>query len=385
MQLSVALNSILGSCFVLGLIFADYVRKYNTDSFQRTLFLTILVSIFAAMVCDFFFFAFEGVPGRGIHILMVVVLTVYYTFQVAAYYFIFVFLDYLIHNNKVRTKRILYAVMFVLTLHLVILVLNHWLHFYFSVSEDNYLIRENMYAIRLIISYFPIILFVFELIFSHTKFRKIHIYLICFFFILTGIGAAIDIILNSGALVWPCLSSALLYAYFFIIRTDSRLDSLTGIGNRYAFNEFINNLSRQAAKQSYFIVMIDMDHFKEINDTFGHLEGDNALRDMAAIIKGCLRYNDFAARYGGDEFVLAAPADSDVNRIMERIQAAIDNQNSKCLRPYKIEISYGMDVYTTHGSQSIEEFLVHVDGLMYKHKAERRRRRTDSRTADTQA
>jgi diguanylate cyclase (GGDEF)-like protein len=118
-----------------------------------------------------------------------------------------------------------------------------------------------------------------------------------------------------------------------------------------------------------------MDHFKQINDTLGHLEGDNALQDMAAIIKGNLRSNDFAARYGGDEFVVAAKADFDINHIMERIQAAIDNQNSKNLRPYKIEISYGIGVFTPCGNQSIEEFLVHIDGLMYKHKAEHHRRR----------
>jgi diguanylate cyclase (GGDEF)-like protein len=225
----------------------------------------------------------------------------------------------------------------------------------------------------------PVAFFIYEFIVSPKKFYKIHIYLICFFVLLTGCGAALDIILNSGALIWPCLSSALLYSYFFIIRTDSKIDALTGIGNRYAFNEFITGLSRQTVKQSYSIVMIDMDHFKEINDTLGHLEGDNALRDMAAIIKGSLRSNDFAARYGGDEFIVAARADSDINRIMERIETAINNQNSKNLRPYKIEISYGIGVFTTYGDQSIEDFLVHIDGLMYKHKAERHRRRHTDR------
>jgi diguanylate cyclase (GGDEF)-like protein len=124
-----------------------------------------------------------------------------------------------------------------------------------------------------------------------------------------------------------------------------------------------------------------MDHFKAINDTLGHLEGDNALRDMAAIIKSCLRSNDFAARYGGDEFVLAVRAESNINRIMERIQAAIDNQNAKNLRPYKIEISHGVGLFITHGDQSIEDFLDHVDKLMYKNKAEHRRRHMDRQAA----
>jgi diguanylate cyclase (GGDEF)-like protein len=104
------------------------------------------------------------------------------------------------------------------------------------------------------------------------------------------------------------------------------------------------------------------------------LEGDNALRDMAAIIKGCIRHSDFAARYGGDEFVLATKAEYDIEKLLERLQQAITLQNEKKARPYKIEISYGYDVFTPHSDQSIEKFLAHIDGLMYQNKAERRRK-----------
>jgi diguanylate cyclase (GGDEF)-like protein len=123
--------------------------------------------------------------------------------------------------------------------------------------------------------------------------------------------------------------------------------------------------------------MIDMDRFKEINDTLGHLEGDNALRDMATIIKSVIRHSDFAARYGGDEFILAARAEYDIGRIMTRIQENIDLQNSKGTRPYKIYMSYGCDVYTTNSGRSIQEFISHIDSLMYKNKEENRRSRTD--------
>ncbi|MDR1253297.1 MAG: GGDEF domain-containing protein [Treponema sp.] len=191
-------------------------------------------------------------------------------------------------------------------------------------------------------------------------------------------------------MLWPSLSASLLYAYFFIIRSDSKLDSLTGLGNRYSFNEFISKLSNPHSRllsrkktksrrfprrlqESYSVVMIDMDHFKKINDTLGHLEGDNALRDMAAIIKGSIRQSDFAARYGGDEFVLAAKVEYDITKLMDRIQKAIDELNEKNQRPYKLEISYGYDVYNTNSDQSIEDFLKHIDSLMYKHKNERRR------------
>jgi diguanylate cyclase (GGDEF)-like protein len=179
--------------------------------------------------------------------------------------------------------------------------------------------------------------------------------------------------------------------YFFIIQTDSKIDALTGLGNRNSFNEFVSKLSaaggihsrpkfpeqrlfkRKSPFDSYSIVMIDMDHFKAINDTLGHLEGDNALRDMAGIIKNCVRNSDFAARYGGDEFILAVRAEYDIVSLLGRIQAAIDDLNAKNERPYKLQISYGHDVYNVHSGISITDFLKHIDGLMYKHKNERRR------------
>jgi diguanylate cyclase (GGDEF)-like protein len=179
--------------------------------------------------------------------------------------------------------------------------------------------------------------------------------------------------IKKGSLVWACFSASILYIYFFIIRSDSKIDSLTGIGNRYSFNEFINKLSKQNTKEDYSIVMIDLDRFKEINDTLGHIEGDNALRDMAVIIKGCIRYSDFAARYGGDEFILATKAESDIKRVIERINETIDNQNRKRSRPYQLYMSYGYDVYTTNSGQSIHEFISRIDSLMYKQKEERRK------------
>jgi diguanylate cyclase (GGDEF)-like protein len=380
LSLSVALNSILGSCLILILIFVDYSRKFNTDPFQRSLFLAVLGCVFVPMLGDFFYYMAAGNPGRLNHILLVISLNLYYVFQIAAFYLFFVLIDYLTLNDKVRTKKILFISKCIIVIHALILVLNFRFHFYFSVSPENLFVREGMFFIRIIISYFPLLVLLFEFFFYIRQFNKIRMYLSAIFFVLTAAGSIFDIVLDYGALTWPCLSAALLYTYFFIIKADSKIDSLTGIGNRYAFNEFISGLSRQTAKQSYSIVMIDMDHFKEINDTLGHLEGDNALRDMAAIIKASIRSNDFAARYGGDEFILAAKADFNINQIMDRLKASIANQNSKGVRPYKIEISYGVDVFTTHGDQSIEEFMAHIDSLMYENKAEHRgRRRTDNR------
>jgi diguanylate cyclase (GGDEF)-like protein len=391
------LNTAIGACLIIALIFLDYVRKFNTDVYQRRLFLIVLGASFGAAAADFIARVLEGMPG--ITSTLYAVNSLFYVSQIIAYYFTFAFIDYFAHANIGRTKKIVRIIAVFLCLWCVSVVLNIKYHFYFYISGDNMYTPGKGYLIRFIINYLTIFLCLIDMIFSSKAIQRAQVYLVVFFGFLTGAGAALDVIVDTGSLTWPCFAAALLYMYFFIVRSDLKIDSLTGIGNRYSFNEFIDRLARQGGKkissaqedsgnlrrsygirESWAIVMIDMDHFKEINDTLGHLEGDNALRDMAAIIKSCIRRSDFAARYGGDEFVLATRAENDIRRLMDRIKDAIAAQNEKKIRPYTLEISYGYDVFTTGGEQSIDDFLVHVDGLMYKHKAERRR--ASDRTAN---
>jgi diguanylate cyclase (GGDEF)-like protein len=391
--MSVYFNTALGTIFIITLIFLDYIRKYNTDAFLRTVFISVLAAAFLATLTDFLNRILGGLPGRGITITLYIVNSLFYIFQIITYYMAAVFIDYFAYNDEARSRRLIWYVGLFTALFSLSVVYNLILHFYFYIDEGNRYTYGGWYFIRLILDYLSIPIIIVDLCFSSKKANPSQFYLIAFFGILTGAGAALDMIVKPGSLAWPCFAAALLYLYFFIIRSDSKIDSLTGIGNRLAFNEFIEKLSRRNIKElllkerrfgssasrnrqgreSWAVVMIDMDHFKQINDVLGHLEGDNALKDMAAVIKGCIRYTDFAARYGGDEFVVATRCETDVESLISRLRASLASHNEKAGRPYKLEISYGYGIFTTGGGQSINDFLAHIDSQMYKHKAERRR------------
>jgi diguanylate cyclase (GGDEF)-like protein len=392
MHSTAALNIILGSTILIVLIFIDYVRKYNTDTCQRRLFLSLLVFTFLAMLADFAYYLVLGVPGTTSRNVLYVSLLAYYVFQNLAFYYSFLFFDFILVKDQRRVTGLRIVVWGITALHCFILLLNHKWQFYFAVSDNNTLYYGSHYFIRMIISYLPGLFMFFDFFLVAKNIKANPIMLTLCLLILTGISSTVDFLFKTSSLIWPCFAGSLLYAYFFIIQTDSKIDALTGLGNRNSFNEFVSKLSnagggirprsklpeqrlfkRQSPFDSYSIVMIDMDHFKMINDTLGHLEGDNALRDMAGIIKSCIRNSDFAARYGGDEFILAARAEYDITSLLGRIQAAIDDLNAKNERPYKLQISYGYDVYNIHSGIPITDFLKHIDGLMYKHKNERRR------------
>lgn len=117
------------------------------------------------------------------------------------------------------------------------------------------------------------------------------------------------------------------------VRQESLTDTLTGISNRKAFDAVLEDALQQASRERepFSLVMIDIDHFKIFNDTYGHLVGDKVLRFVASIIKNSLSNKQMVARFGGEEFVIALPqtAMAAAEDIAERIRMAISKGNLK--------------------------------------------------------
>ena len=374
MNQAVYITTSLGSCLTIILIFLNYIRKFNTDNFQRKLLLAMLCAAFMAIIANFMDRYFDGMPGTNIHYIMYAANSLFLFTQNCTYYLGVVFIDYFAYKSVERSRKIIIAMTIFLALYLVSVIANLPLGFYFYISGENRNIHGSLFILRLLLSYFSVLLIIIDVFLSSKYFRHSQAYLVALFILIIGIGATFDITMHESSLVWPCFAASVLYIYFFILQSDSKIDSLTQIGNRSSFNEFIDKLSRQNTKASYSIAMIDMDRFKEINDSLGHLVGDNALRDVAMIIKDSIRSSDFAARYGGDEFVLAVGAEYDIEKVIARILDTMDQQNKKRGHPYQLYISYGYDVYTTKSGESIYEFLAKIDAMMYRQKEERKKK-----------
>ena len=113
------------------------------------------------------------------------------------------------------------------------------------------------------------------------------------------------------------------------LETLARRDPLTGLGNRRSFDESLGNARGRARRQGLglAVLMIDIDHFKRLNDTYGHPEGDRRLQSVAAILDGCLqRGDDLLARYGGEEFIAALPSPDAAHALGlgERLRASVE-------------------------------------------------------------
>jgi diguanylate cyclase (GGDEF)-like protein len=157
-------------------------------------------------------------------------------------------------------------------------------------------------------------------------------------------------------------------------------DGLTGMLNRTAVLRTLTSEMDRARRDSRTVVvaLIDLDHFKSVNDTYGHLAGDEALRWFASAVGSAIRAYDHAGRYGGEEFLLVLnqiPREAVEQRLVS-LHAAISNLVVSA-RGYQFELncSMGATVYDpSNGPATVESLLAIADQALYAAKAEGRNR-----------
>jgi len=190
-----------------------------------------------------------------------------------------------------------------------------------------------------------------------------------------------------GQLVWGLASMSeipiqgedlLLFAFVDItalkeaeaeIRRLANHDALTGLSTLHHFRALVSDALERARRDGseLALLFIDLDHFKPVNDTFGHEAGDAVLREVAARLLGCVRATDKVARIGGDEFVVLAERVSDTlaGLIAGRIVGALGQPFPLPNGQVQIGASVGMALFPRHGDQ-LETLLKAADEAMYR-------------------
>ena len=148
-----------------------------------------------------------------------------------------------------------------------------------------------------------------------------------------------------------------------------RRDVLTGLSNRMAANErlTLEFVRMKRSQITYCVMMIDIDSFKRVNDTFGHADGDQVLQRVAKALNVSVRESDFVARYGGEEFLVVLPATGIVGAIVvaERCRKAVAAAQEAKVGP--VTVSIGL-AEATIGQRSENEAVHLADGLLYEAK-----------------
>ena len=161
----------------------------------------------------------------------------------------------------------------------------------------------------------------------------------------------------------------------------AQTDPLTQLLNRRALTERITAEMERALRydSTLALLMIDLDHFKKVNDTYGHLVGDDVLRDVGQLLSDTIRGSDIVARYGGEEFLVLLPETDDdgsekfANRIREAVEEHLFARESLA-EPLRLTASIGVAVYPAARIESVEDLFARADAALYRAKADGRNR-----------
>ncbi len=159
-----------------------------------------------------------------------------------------------------------------------------------------------------------------------------------------------------------------------ILREQAIRDPLTGLFNRHYFNSIIaSELSRtDRYERPMSLMMIDIDGFRAVNNEFGHLRGDEVLREIAKMLERSVRAADRVIRYGGDEFLVLMPETDgrgDVSMVADRLREQIAGiPKLTGIEGHRIDLSIGLYTRAPHEERSLEAILEEVDRRMYADK-----------------
>lgn len=168
-----------------------------------------------------------------------------------------------------------------------------------------------------------------------------------------------------------------------ILDIMSGYDELTGLLNLRGFMEQVKTLLERKGSQKAYVIYGDLDHLKEINDNWGHPEGNYAIRSAGEILKKCLRDSDILGRVGGDEFiaVVLSEAESFESIFRKRVKLACQELNETSGKPFYVELTLGLAPFECKPDTDIQEIISLADASLYQYKQFRResiRKREDA-------
>lgn len=152
---------------------------------------------------------------------------------------------------------------------------------------------------------------------------------------------------------------------------EANTDHLTGLPNRRAFDKTLEMVARLSGLQGagFGLILLDIDHFKKVNDTYGHPAGDAVLKQFSELVRKAVRSDDMAARYGGEEFAVITPAFQIAFDIGERVRKAVENETFVLPDGKAIDLtcSFGCVAYPVD-TNTVSQLIEMADKALYEAK-----------------
>ena len=328
------------------------------------------ISISTIMLVDAVLWYIDSQPinsGRPVHIVLYII---YYGLHLVPSSIYILYTDYHLHTSIHRLKVALRSIIPANLILFILAAISPMTGMLFTIDKNNAYARGyGVIAFAMFIAAATMLGLILVIV-GRKKAATRTVLTLLLFPILMITGGIIQAFNYGVVMTWPSGVIFVVAAALNIQKEQIHTDHLTGLMNRRRLEQELFQSLHNSAK-ALGGILIDLNDFKQINDTWGHHVGDRALQEAADILRHAAGPKDIIARVGGDEFILLSPGGdaSHLEQIREQISYLATLHKLDETHPYSLSFSMGSDLYDEDRDHQGETFLMHLDNLMYQEKA----------------
>lgn len=361
-------SNLIGIMILVSLLFTSHLFRDLSKRINRLLLLMCIISLFGC-ISDLIYVLVNGrlFPGA---ILINHMMKIFNNLECiyAGVFFIFMVIEKM-QGNHLKNKGIQIALGIFIGVCTLIIITNPFTHIVFTVDENNIYRRAALGQIGFFVSMICL-LYTVILLFIQNQRKSYYLKfpLVLYFFPFL-VGGGIQMFHPYYRLSNLAFAIAVIVVHMDMQRTLYYTDPLTGVYNRVFLDHFFNKAKGNKRMCDYGGFMIDVNSFKEINDTLGHDIGDEALQDVAKILGEAVNSDFYIMRYGGDEFILLCTGlkKEELKDYKQAINETVEAFNTYGGKPYTLSFAIGTAMYyPMQGGSDI--FFEQLDRLMYEDK-----------------
>lgn len=373
------LDSSIISFIVLLIIYFHSTNRSDRLFATYKLFRILVLLNMSMILIDLLGWAFNGMTGdvaNALNLFFNVVLYIAAPMIPTAWV---LYVYHLVEEPEQRIKKLHRLLLLFLGINATLTLVSLFTGWFFFIDDANIYHRGSLFLIHVAHSELLLLYSFFFVLVKRRSFQKRQFYAIMVFFIAPILGSGIQVLHYGVSYNWTGVMLSLLIIYLHLQSRDLHTDYLTGANNRLHVQEFLKaKIQNSSEKRPFGAILIDIDHFKTINDRFGHGVGDEALKDAVSILQSSLRNDDFIARYGGDEFlvIVDVPSKKSLESTILRIRDKLLQFNLEQNREYRLDFSMGFELYDSKQKPSADSFIDLLDQRMYRDKNQKHERKT---------
>lgn len=366
------------SALILVVLWISTRRQSSKQNTRYRLYFLLLISTLAMLVLDSLAWSVDGQTGNFWVVANWLLNGLLLTFTPLVSALWLMYTDYQVFTSRERLKKAARVLAFPLLANAILTIASPFFDFYYRIDSAGVYHQSSLAAIFLVIAISPAFYAEMLVLLNRSRLGSQEYAAMLFFPLISMAAGIVQFNFDDYPLVWNGITLALVAVYVNIQDQLAHTDYLTGVYNRRQADDYLRQKIRATEQGRGFSgMLLDIDDFKQINDRYGHAEGDACLSTLVQLLRTTLRRDDFLARVGGDEFlvILDISTHDELNRARKRIHDSLRKHNLQSGKMYQISISMGADVYNIRHGNGRTAFLKHLDRLMYEDKNARKTER----------